>query len=191
MPFVTSEKYYHIRMIYKSGGETSHLYEVNKPKDLMEDVVLKIQKLVPVITFNGRRVYPKRIFEFKIFATESPFEMSSESLHDEHPEGYSGYFGGEDVTLEITSQFLRESINSRVRELRKRALLSLRMRALFYATILSSIVALYFVLTAFRLGEISFEAFILVVIFLVAILVISPEFFLKNRSSTQEADPIG
>lgn len=177
VPFITSEKYYHIRMIYKSGGETSYLYEVNKQKDLMEDVVLKIEKLVPVITFDGRRVYPKRIFECKIFATESPFEISSLSLHNDYPEGYNGYFGGEDVTLEITSQFLRESINTRVRELRERTLLSLRMRSLFYATITSCIAALYFVFTAFRLGEISFEAYILVIIFLVIILIISPKFF--------------
>lgn len=191
MTFVTSEKYYHIRMIYKSGGETSYLYEINKPKDLMEDVVLKIKKLAPVITFDGQKIYPKRIFECKIFETQSPIDMSSESLHDEHPEGYSGHFGGEDVTLEITSQFRRESINSHVRELRKHALQSLRMRALFYATIAVSIVALYLVLIAFRLGEISFEAFILVIIFLTIILFMSPDFFLKNRSSTQEADPIG
>jgi len=95
------KKYYHMRIKYISRGETSYFYEVNKPKELVEDIVLQIEKLVPAIRFEGHRIYPKRINEYKIFVTESPSEMSPESVRDDHPDGYD--FGGDDVTLEITT----------------------------------------------------------------------------------------
>lgn len=99
---IKGEEYYHIRVIYKSGGETSYYYEVNKSKRLAEDIAFYIDILTPSITFDGHRIYPKRIFEYKIFVTESPFEGSSESLQKKYPEGYRGDFEGDDVTLEIT-----------------------------------------------------------------------------------------
>lgn len=94
--------HHHMRIKYISGGETTYFYEINKPKELVESVVLQIEKLVPAIRFEGRRIYPKRINEYKIFVTESPSEMNPESVRDDHPDGYD--FGGDDVTLEITTR---------------------------------------------------------------------------------------
>ena len=94
--------HYHMRIKYISGGETSYFYEVNKSKELVEGTALQIQNLVPAIRFEGHRIYPKRINEYKIFVTESPSEMSPESVRDNHPDGYD--FGGDDVTLEITTR---------------------------------------------------------------------------------------
>jgi len=93
--------HYHMRIKYISGGETSYFYEVNKSKELVEGTALQIQNLVPAIRFEGHRIYPKRINEYKIFVTEFPSEMRPESVRDEHPDGYD--FGGDDVTLEITT----------------------------------------------------------------------------------------
>lgn len=95
-------QYFHIRIIYKSGGETYYLYEVNQPKKLVETVISQIEKLVPYISFDGQRIYPKRIFEYKVFQTESPFESTSDTLHEKYPEGYKNNFEGEDITLKIT-----------------------------------------------------------------------------------------
>lgn len=91
---------YHMRIKYISGGKTSYFYEVNKSKELVEGTALQIENLVPAIRFEGHRIYPKRINEYKIFVTESPSEMRPESVRDNHPDGYD--FGGDDVTLEIT-----------------------------------------------------------------------------------------
>lgn len=101
MVLTPEKKYYHMRIKYISGGKTSYFYEVNKPKELFEGITVQIEKLVPAIRFEGHRIYPKRINEYKIFVTESPSETSPESVRSDHPDGYD--FGGEDVTLEITT----------------------------------------------------------------------------------------
>lgn len=93
--------HHHMRIKYISGGKTSYFYEINKPKELVENTALQIENLVPAIRFESHRIYPKRINEYKIFVTESPSEMSPESVRDEHPDGYD--FGGDDITLEITT----------------------------------------------------------------------------------------
>lgn len=93
--------HYQMRIKYISGGETSYFYEINKSKELVESTALQIENLVPAIRFEGQRIYPKRINEYKIFVTESPSEMSPEPVRNEHPDGYD--FGGKDVTLEITT----------------------------------------------------------------------------------------
>lgn len=93
--------HYHMQIKYISGGETSYFYEINKPKELVESIALQIERLVPAIRFEGHRIYPKRVNEYKIFTTESPSEMSPESVRGDHPAGYD--FGGDDVTLEITT----------------------------------------------------------------------------------------
>jgi len=97
--------YYHMRIKYISGGVTSYFYEINKTKELVEGVVLQIEKLVPKIRFEGHMIFPKRINEYKIFVTESPSEMIPDSVRDHHPDGYD--FGGDDVTLEITTRVPR------------------------------------------------------------------------------------
>jgi len=91
-----------MRIKYISGGKTSYFYEVNKLKELVEGIALQIENLVPAIRFEGHRIYPKRINEYKIFVTDSPSAMSLESVRDDHPDGYD--FGGDDVTLEITTR---------------------------------------------------------------------------------------
>lgn len=96
----SGRKYFHMRIKYTSGGKTSFFYEVNKSKELVESLALQIDKLVSAIRFEGHRLYPTRVNEYKIFVTESPSEMNPESIRDEHPEGYD--FGGNDVTLEIS-----------------------------------------------------------------------------------------
>ncbi len=112
MAFPPEKKYYHMRIKYISGGKTSYFYEVNKPKILFEVIILQIEALVPVIRFEGHRLYPKRINEYKIFVTESPSEMSPEPIRDVHPEGYD--FGGDDNTLEITTQARERSMTKTV-----------------------------------------------------------------------------
>jgi len=94
---IKADKHYHIRVIYDSGGEMSYLYEVNKPKDVVEYIIYQIEKFMPGIKFDGHTIDPKEISEFKIFVTSFLFEKSSETLHREYPDGYSGDFGGKDV----------------------------------------------------------------------------------------------
>lgn len=94
-----------------SGGETFHYYEVNKSKELAENIAFQIDRLVPSITFEGHRIYPKRISEYKIFLTNFIFEKSPETLHKEYPEGYDGDFDGDDVTLQIT-QTVRDLVRA-------------------------------------------------------------------------------
>ena len=97
----SERKYYHMRIKYTSDGKTSFYYEVNKSKQLVNLLARQIDKLVSAIRFEGHRLYPRRVNEYKIFVTESPSEMNPESIRDEHPEGYD--FGGNDVTLEIST----------------------------------------------------------------------------------------
>jgi len=120
------EQYYHMRVIYKSGGKTSYYYEVNKPKEVVEYIIFQIETLVPAIRFDGHRIYPKRISEYKIFVTESPFEGSSENLKIQYLNGYRGDFGGDDITLRglslsdsvsNTSGVVRTNIENMIEEL--------------------------------------------------------------------------
>jgi len=102
MASVSENKYYHMRIIYISGGKTYCYYEINKPKELVESIAIQIEKLVPSIRFEGHRLYPRRINDYRIFVTESPSEMSPDSVRSAYVHGYD--FGGDDVTLEITSR---------------------------------------------------------------------------------------
>ena len=113
------DAHYHIRVKYKSGGKTSYFYEVNKPKELVEYIIYQIEELMPRIRFDGHMIYPKRIIEYKIFVTYFLFDKSSETLHMEYPDGYSGDFGGEDVTLRgrsLAESFARAQAESNIDE---------------------------------------------------------------------------
>lgn len=108
-PGVAVRGYYHLSLIYISGGRTSYLYELNKAERTAEDIALKIHDLVPDIRFDGARVFPKRVHNFRVFVSDSFFDQSSNSLREEYPEGYPGNFGGTDVTLEITEQAIKRA----------------------------------------------------------------------------------
>lgn len=88
-----------MRIRYHSGGGTSFYYEANMPKILVEAMVFRIEKLVPAIRFEGHRLYPKRIYQYKIFATETLSEENPDSIRSEYPDGYD--FDGDDVTLQF------------------------------------------------------------------------------------------
>ncbi len=96
------KKYYHMRIIYISGDKTYCYYEINKQKELVESIAIQIEKPVPSIRFEGHRLFPSRITNYRIFVTESPSEMNPHSVRSAYVHGYD--FGGDDVTLEITTR---------------------------------------------------------------------------------------
>jgi len=115
--------------------------------------------------------------------------MNPNSVRHEYPDGYD--FGGLDITLEITDQFLQKPTKKQVHDVGNRVLLSIRMRALFYATISASILTIFMSLIALRLEIISLTEFILVMTFLITIIIASPTIFGIKSSNAREVDSNG
>ena len=95
-------KFYQFVIIY----ESNYLYEVNiSEKRAIEHAVKIVNRAeVPEMYFDGRTIYPKRVGQRRIFVTESPCPNDSPWFHKNHPKGYEGNFGGNEVTGEIFSE---------------------------------------------------------------------------------------
>jgi len=98
----SKESFYQFVIKYKSGAEFLYAYELNRSEEEAVELAALIDALVPSIRFNGKSIYPRRVNEYRIYLTETPFPHRSQYLHDLYPDGYTGDFEGKEVTLEIS-----------------------------------------------------------------------------------------
>jgi len=98
----SSASFYQFVIKYKSGDEFLYAYELNLSEELTIEIAALIDGLVSSIRFDGKLIFPKRINEYHVFSTATPFPHNSQYLQEHYPEGYEGDFEGTEVTLDIS-----------------------------------------------------------------------------------------
>jgi hypothetical protein len=87
---------------YQSGSEFHYAYELNLSEEQAIQIAALIDGSVPSIRFDAKTIFPKRINEYRIFLTATPFPYRSQYLHENYLNGYNGDFEGKEVTIDFS-----------------------------------------------------------------------------------------
>lgn len=95
--------YFHVRVTWTHGFLNNFGYELNLSEEQIRSIVNQFQK-GECLWFDGRKVDPKNISEFKIYKTSYFCRFKSQYFHENYPNGYLMDFGGFDVTRDFIIQ---------------------------------------------------------------------------------------
>jgi hypothetical protein len=95
--------YFHVRMTWTEGFWIQYSYEVNLSEEQTKNIANQFLRK-ECLWFDGKKVDSKNITELRIYKTNFFNSYTSIYWHNAFPAGYTGDFGGTDVTRQFITQ---------------------------------------------------------------------------------------